>query len=92
MEDRAKQLRLNHVFNIYHGNAPAYLHEHFVLNNNITRSATNKNFIIPKIEGKKSSCFFYNANKDWNTLPLESKEMKTKQSFKKAVRYFIYKC
>ena len=57
VEDRIAQFRLNQVFNIYHGNAPAYLNDHFVLNNNITRSATDKTVIIPKIKGKESSCF-----------------------------------
>ena len=30
VEDRAKQLRLNHVFNIYHDYAPQYLHQNFI--------------------------------------------------------------
>lgn len=36
VKDGVAQLRLNLVFNIYHGNAPVYLNT-FVLNNNITR-------------------------------------------------------
>ena len=28
-EDRAKQLRSNHVFNVYHELAPQYLNQHF---------------------------------------------------------------
>jgi hypothetical protein len=39
--DRVHQLRINHVFNICHGHAPEYLCEHFNLNNNLTRGATN---------------------------------------------------
>ena len=72
--------------NINHGNALAYLNDNFVLNNNITRSATNQNFIIPKIKGKEFPCFFYNAIKDWNALPLEVKEINSKQKIKKAVK------
>ena len=30
VEDRAKQLRLNHVLNIYHDYAPQYLHQNFI--------------------------------------------------------------
>ena len=89
VEDRATQLRLNHVYNIYHGKAPSYLCDHFVLNNNITRSATNKHFHIPKIRGKESSNFYYNAIKDWNALPLKIKEVDSKQTFKKAVKSFL---
>jgi hypothetical protein len=51
VEDRATQLKLNHVFNVYHGNALSYLCEHFILSNNITRSETNKTFHIPMIKG-----------------------------------------
>ena len=79
----------NHVYNIYHGKAPSYLCDHFVLNNNITRSATNKHFHIPKIRGKESSNFYYNAIKDWNALPLKIKEVDSKQTFKKAVKSFL---
>jgi hypothetical protein len=46
--DRVRQLRLNHVFNIFHGHAPAYLYENFNLNNNLTRGATNFNFFSSK--------------------------------------------
>ena len=89
VEDRAMQLRLNHVYNIFHGKSPSYLCEQFVMNSNNTRSATNKNFVIPKIRGNESSCFFYNAIKDWNALPVETKELPTKCSFKKAVKFFF---
>lgn len=43
VEDRVAKLRLNHVFNICQGNTSAYLNNHFILNNNITKSAINKN-------------------------------------------------
>jgi hypothetical protein len=39
--DRVRQLRINHVFNIFHGHAPEYLCANFNLNNNLTRGATN---------------------------------------------------
>ena len=45
--DRVHQLRINHVFNICHGHAPEYLCEHFNLNNNLTRGATNLNCLVP---------------------------------------------
>jgi hypothetical protein len=59
------------------------------MNSNNTRSATNKNFVIPKIIGNESSCFFYNAIKDWNALPVETKELPTKCSLKKTVKSFL---
>jgi hypothetical protein len=33
--DRVCQLRINHMFNIFHGHAPEYLCENFNLNNNL---------------------------------------------------------
>ena len=86
VDDRATQLRLNHVFNIFHGNAPNYLCDKFILNKNNTRGATNNNYVIPKIKGKESSCFYYNAIKDWNTLPLDTKQLSSKQSLKKTCK------
>ena len=35
--DRVSQLRINHVFNIYHGRAPEYLCENFNINQGNTR-------------------------------------------------------
>lgn len=55
VEDRVVQKRLNHALNMYHDNAPAYLNDNFVLNDNSKRSATIKNFIIAEI-GNESSC------------------------------------
>ena len=46
--DRVCQLRINHVFNIFHGHAPEYLCENFNLNNNLTRGATNLYFFSSK--------------------------------------------
>ena len=44
--DRVRQLRINHVFNIFHGHAPEYLCANFNLNNNLTRGATNLFFLV----------------------------------------------
>lgn len=43
--DRVSQLRINHVFNIYHGRAPEYLCENFNINQGNTRGASNLNCI-----------------------------------------------
>ena len=47
VKDRVRQLRINYVFNIFHGHAPEYLCDNFNLNNNLTRDATNLNFLVP---------------------------------------------
>lgn len=56
VEDRVVQKRLNHALNMYHDNAPAYLNDTFVLNDNSKRSITIKHIIIAEIKGKGSSC------------------------------------
>ena len=57
VEDRVKQLRLNHVFNIFHQKAPTYMQDNFVLktarnNGRQKRSVSNLDFNIPRV----SSC------------------------------------
>ena len=72
VEDRTKQLRLNHVFNIYHDYAPQYLHQNFIKLSNShvynTRGSTY-NFTVPAIKGCESESFYYNTILDWNNLP-----------------------
>ena len=90
VEDRVAQLRLNHVFNIYHGKAPSYLCENFLLRSEVssrsTRSSSNLDFIVPRIKTCESGSFFYQGIKNWNELPKHIKEMKGKQSFKEGVK------
>ena len=93
VEDRVKQLRLNHVFNIFHAKAPSYLCEKFVLRSNVsvhrTRSCSNFDFIVPKIKSCESGSFFYNGVKNWNELPRNIKECKTKDVFKSLVKQHL---
>lgn len=88
VEDRVVQLRLNHVFIIYDGNAPTYFNDHCVLINN-NSSTTSKNLILPKLKVTNIHCFSYNASKDLNVLPLEVKDINFKQKFKKALKSFM---
>ena len=78
VEDRVKQLRLNHVFNIFHQKAPNNMQDNFVLktarNYGIeTRSVSNLDFNIPRVRTCQSSSFYYSAIQDWNELPLTIK-------------------
>ena len=89
VEDRVKQLKLNHVFNIYNDIAPEYLNSHFVkfcqTHNYYTRgSATN--FLVPKAKGQKCNTFFFTGVQEWNSLPIDVKKSKTHSQFKKAVK------
>ena len=50
IEDRVKQLRLNHVYNIFNDRAPSYLRENFVLKSiastRHTRSSSNLDLLF----------------------------------------------
>ena len=84
--DRVTQLRLNHVFNIFNGNAPTYLYQHFVRNDGITRGASNMNYLVPRVGSQGISNFYYNAILDWNSLPVPIKQISSKPTFKESVK------
>ena len=56
-----------------------------------TRSSQNNfgHFVIPKIKGVESTTFYYNAIKDWNSLPGHIKETKNLDQFKKSVKSYL---
>ena len=62
VNDKVKQLRLNHVYNIAHGNAPHYMCHNFILVNQThsyyTR-ASHHNFVQPRIKGKEDGHWFF---------------------------------
>ena len=93
IEDRVKQLRLNHVYNIFNDRAPSYLRENFVLKSiastRHTRSSSNLDFVVPFIKTCQSGTFYYNGIKDWNDLPKEVKVVKSKDVFKKSVKNLL---
>jgi hypothetical protein len=87
--ERVRQLRINHMFNIFHGHAPEHLYENFNLNNNLTRGATNLFFLVPSGNTcNKNSCV-YNAILDWNNLPINIKNISNKPAFNSAVKYYL---
>jgi hypothetical protein len=86
---RAKQLRLNHVYNIFHDICPDYMKENFLrvssLHHHNTRGC-KFNFQIPRISSFSSCSFYYNAIKDWNGLPENIKSTLQKSIFKKETK------
>ena len=59
--DRVKQLRLNHVYNIAHGNAPHCMCHNFIFVNqthSYNTRAGHHNFVQPRIKGKEDGSFF----------------------------------
>jgi len=93
VNDRARQLRLNHVFNIYNGKAPKYLENEFVRVSSFhsrTRFSTY-NFKVPLSSGSESGTFYSTAIHDWNALPNNIKAIKSKQGFQLEVKRYLNK-
>ena len=71
---------------IYHGKAPSYLSEHFLLRSETssrnTRLSSNLDYNVPRIRSCEPGSFFYQGIKNWNELPRHIKEIKGKESFK----------
>ena len=89
VEDRVRQLKLNHVFKIYNEVAPEYLNPHFTKLINTHRYNTRgsaTNFLVPKIKGQQCNTFFYMGIREWNMLPTQVKTCKTHSQFWKAVK------
>lgn len=91
VENRAKQLRLNHVFNIFNGLGPDYLVENFTRVSNVhnynTRGSTH-NFQVKQTNSISSGSFYHNSIQDWSSLPSSIKSIgpTQKNMFKKAVK------
>ena len=92
IHDRVKQLRLNHMFGIFHSAGPLYLQQFFTkisaTHTHRTRSSS-LNFHIPRVCGQGSKTFFYQGAKDWNSLPDYIKSITDKGAFKTQVKLHL---
>jgi len=90
--NRAKQLRLNHVFDIFNEAGPEYLRSHFTRISNIHQHHTRnsvQNFQIPKTTTITSGSFYYHAIHDWASLPSAIKSIPGKANFKKSLKTYL---
>ena len=91
VENRVKQLRLNHIFKIFNGTYPSYLLEHFHKVSDFhmyNTSGSSKNFFVPHPSGYASTTFFFNGINDWNYLQ-DTKRVETFNRFKTSVKRFL---
>jgi hypothetical protein len=90
IHNRAKQLRLSHVFNIFNETCPDYLQSNFTKVSAIhqynTRNRAAQNFQVHKSTTISSGSFYHNAIQDWANLPSAIKSIPKKDRFKKAVK------
>lgn len=92
IENRVKQLRLGHAHKIYNNKCPTYLKDNFIKvseNHEYNTRSSQFNFVVPKIKGVDSSTFFFNAIKDWNSLPNNIKSIKDHNAFKTVIKQHL---
>lgn len=95
VETRVSQIRLNHVFKIFHRTSPSYMQENFLKvcdNHGYNTRSSLYNFCQPSIKGVESTSFYYNAICDWNGLPDSVKGSKKIEEFKKLVKINMTEC
>ena len=92
VDNRNKQLRLNHVFKIVNNKCPLYMNENFTYVKDVHSYSTRANmynFSVPKCYGKENMTFFYCAIKDWNDLPNHIKNINNHIGFNGDLLYNI---
>ena len=95
VEDRARQLQLNHLFKIYKGICQKYMLEDFnrisdTALRTCTRASLN-NFFLPRACDVAMKSFFYSGIKNWNSLPANIKSIDSECTFKEKVKLFLKK-
>ena len=90
--NRARQLRLNHMFNIFQSLGPSYLNQFFTkisdTHSHATRSSS-LNFHVPRVGSYTKKSFFYQATLDWNNLPTHIKSILDKCTYKYAMKKYL---
>ncbi len=86
--NRVKQLGLNTAHKIFYNKAPSYLNTQFKKTRDRAQSTrcSEWNFTVPKIKGAEGNTFYFNAIKDWNSLPEHLKACENTASFKQGVK------
>ena len=87
---RVTQIKLMHVHRIFNETAPDYMQEFFTLNRNVhqhqTRSVSNCNYFIPRVNTFGRSSFYYTSTLIWNSLPIKLKSINVKSQYKTSLK------
>jgi len=90
VEYRVKQLKANHLHNIFNGEAPAYMLGSFVRSDSGHQTRNqNLSFFVPRINSFGHNSFTYTGAKLWNSFPQVIRGTRNKSHFKKLVRDFL---
>ena len=94
IKDRVRYFRLVHVHKIKNGLAPDYLtggftavkevHQHFTRG-----SVSDFHISSPCVSSLSQKTFGYVARKEWNSLPLDLKQIQSVSAFKSRLRSFL---
>ena len=93
VQDRVKQIRLNHVHKIYYNTCPTYMLNNFTLRSDVVNRRTRTssyNFVLPRCTTITNNTFFYHGIKDWNALPDRIKSIRNLGHFKKSVKAHLH--
>jgi len=92
-KDRVSQLSMNLVHKIFYGKCLDYLKDNFIkiteVHSHNTRGS-DFNFKVPKINTITSGTFYYNAIKEWNSLPPELRAIESKETFKSSLKCYLF--
>ena len=83
---RAKQIKLNNMYRIVHGNAPQYLKRNISMVNDQHSFFTGNSFlsvVLPHVKSLGKKTFRLSAGKIWNALPVSLRSAEDLLSFKK---------
>ena len=83
-----KQLKLNNMYRIVHGNAPQYLKRPISMVNDQHSFFTRNgilSIVLPHVKSSGKKTFRFSAGKIWNALPVSLRSAEDLLSFKKGV-------
>ena len=83
------QLKLNHVFKIFHNLSHDYMKMYFTRVSSVHRYSTRGspfNVVVPRSKVQVRFTFYYTAIHHWNSLPNEIKDIHDFKLFKKLIK------
>ena len=85
VEQKCRQHRLKHVHRIFYDKCASYMKDNFAKCNKVHSYGSRSHlfFYVPHNYGFTAASFYCNGIRDWNMLPNNIKDTKSKYAFKK---------
>ncbi len=77
---------------IFYNQTPGYFQENFVKTRKRLQQNTRSsrwNFNVANVKESESTTFYFNAIKDWNSLPSDLKNCENMHTYKKGVKRYL---